>query len=87
MRGVAPERMFPNGDDGTIEAPAYGVEALRIGRRHLTDQLAKIEAGLPQDRSSDRDLARTDASTAISSRAAAEQRVAAARAATPPLDL
>ena len=38
---------------------AYGVEPLRIGRRHLAGQLATIEASLPPDRSDERDRART----------------------------
>lgn len=60
---------------------ADGVEPLRLGRRYLTEQLARIEAALPRDRGSDRDLARTEARAAISARAAAEQQVAAARVA------
>ena len=37
---------------------AYGVEPLRIGRRHLAGQLATIEASLPPDRGDERDRAR-----------------------------
>jgi conjugative relaxase-like TrwC/TraI family protein len=60
---------------------AYGVEPLRIGRRHLADQLAPIEASLPPDLSAHRELARTTLRTNSTARYDAEQRLARSQAA------
>ena len=60
---------------------AYGVEPLRIGRRHLTGQLATIEASLPPDHSADRERARTTLRAHITARNDAEQQLARSQAA------
>jgi hypothetical protein len=59
---------------------AYGVEPLRIGRQHLADQLATIEASLPPDRSHERDNARTTMRTHSTARYDAEQQLARSQA-------
>jgi hypothetical protein len=59
---------------------AYGVQPLRIGRRHLADQLATIEASLPPDLSADRERARTTLRTNTTARHDAEQRLARSQA-------
>jgi hypothetical protein len=59
---------------------AYGVEPLRIGRRHLAHQLATIEASLPPDLSSDRERARNTLRTHTAARYEAEQRLARSQA-------
>ena len=60
---------------------AYGVEPLRIGRQHLADQLATIEASLPPDRSHERRHARTTLRTHTTARYDAEQQLARSQAA------
>ena len=60
---------------------AYGIQPLRIGRQHLADQLATIEASLPPDLSHDRELARTTLRTNSAARYDAEQHLARSQAA------
>ena len=60
---------------------AYGVEPLRIGRQHVADQLATIEASFPPDLSADRERARTTLRTTSTARYHAEQRLAQSQAA------
>ena len=55
---------------------AYGVEPLRIGRRHLAGQLATIEASLPPDVSHEHDNARKTLRTRTVARHDAEQQLA-----------
>jgi hypothetical protein len=55
---------------------AYGVEPLRIGRRHLAGQLAQIEASLPPDRGDERDRARMALRTRTAATRDAEQQLA-----------
>ncbi len=55
---------------------AYGIEPLRIGRRHLAGQLANIEASLPPDRNHERDLAHRTLRARTVARHDAEQHLA-----------
>ncbi len=60
---------------------AYGVQPLRIGRQHLADQLATIEASLRPDLSADRERARTTLRTESTARYDAERQLARSQAA------
>ena len=60
----------------TDQTLAYGVEPLRIGHRHLADQLATIEASLPPDHSLERDSARSTLRNHTTARYDAEQQLA-----------
>lgn len=55
---------------------AYGVEPLRIARRHLAGQLAQIEASLPPDRSDEHDCARMALRTRTTATRDAEHQLA-----------
>jgi hypothetical protein len=60
---------------------AYGVEPLRIGRRHLAGQLSTIENSLPPDRSGERDTAHETLRARTVARRDAEQQLARTQAA------
>jgi hypothetical protein len=59
---------------------AHGIAPLRIAYRHLTTQLAEIQAAIPPDRSRDLDVARQDLDGAVQRRQEAGRDVAVSQA-------